>query len=141
MPTRPSSSGSPARPGLPHPECISRAPKVGLSGSFCARLLSFRAAGWEPSTRAQNRGTFLPPPPRAGSWALFSFHPVLLGIQWAETLPPAPLWRHKRPFSAGAPETLHRGGGEAGAVTKSPLCPGAPGASRAGLGSSGQEPT
>ncbi|DAA24241.1 TPA: hypothetical protein BOS_12176 [Bos taurus] len=27
MPTRPSSSGSPARPGLPHPECISQAPK------------------------------------------------------------------------------------------------------------------
>lgn len=78
-----SSSGQ----GSLHAESISQAGKVGLPCSLCARLLSFRAAGWDPSARARNRGTFMPPPPRAGSRALFSFHPVLLGFNGQKLCP------------------------------------------------------
>ena len=52
------------------------APQVHLSGSKGGSVCSLRlltctapllspAAGWEPSTRARNRRTFMPPPPRA----------------------------------------------------------------------------
>lgn len=74
-----------------YPEGISRAGRVGLSCLLCAWLLSFRAAGWEPSARAQNRGIFMPPLPRVASGSVF-FSSRAAGIQWAETLPPALLW-------------------------------------------------
>lgn len=98
------SAGSSARPGLRslghHP---SR--KGGSVRSLCARLLSFRAAGWQPSTRARNRGTFMLPPPRAGSRALFSFHPVL----------PDSMGRNSAPCPTVATQTsiLHRGSRDA----------------------------
>lgn len=52
---------------------------------------------------ARNRGTFMHPlPAGGGSQPCFLFIPCCW-IQWAETLPPGPLRRHRRPFSTGAP--------------------------------------
>lgn len=79
--------------------------KGGSARSLWARLLSFRAAGWQPSTGARNRGTFMLPPPRAGSRALFSFHPVL----------PDSMGRNSAPCPTVATQTsiLHRGSRDA----------------------------
>lgn len=63
-------------------------------------LLSSR---WlETKRRGLNRGTFMPPPSTRAPGPCFLFISCCR-IQWAETLPPVPLWRHKRPFSTGAP--------------------------------------
>lgn len=76
----------------PHPpKSIPETGKVGLPIPCVPRLLSFLATGRGPSTRAPNRGTFILPSPCAGSWALFSFHPVLLGFNGQKLCPPAPL--------------------------------------------------
>lgn len=121
MPTLPRCEGGNAPRGyLPGPPALRHLPgrKGGSVCSFCAGLLSFRAAGRQPSARAGNRGTFMLPLRARAPGPCFLFIPCCW-IQWVETLPPAPLWRHKRPFSTGAPETLHHGGGEARAATKS----------------------
>lgn len=119
-------------------ERISQAGKAGLLGSLCAGLLSFRAAGWEPSARARNRGTFMPPPPRAGSRALFSFHPVLLGFN-GQKLCPLPHCGDTNDHSAqGLPSRSPAEGRGQGCYKGLIVCWG-PG-SEQGLGSSGQGP-
>ena len=106
------------RPGLPaHP-----VPLPGRKGGtvpllMCtAPLLSSR---WPGTKRRgpEQRDLYAAPSPRGLPGPVF-FSSRAAGIQWAETLPPAPLWRHKRPFCAGAPEPLPRGGERQGLLQR-----------------------
>ena len=65
----------------------------------------------------EQRDLYTAPSPRGLLGPVF-FSSRAAGIQWAETLPPAPLWRHKRPFCTGAPEPLPRGGERPGLLQR-----------------------
>lgn len=88
------------------PECTPPPPKerwVRLLLMCRAPLLS-GAAGPEPSAQQpEQRDLYAAPSPRARRLpGPVFFSSRAAGIQWAETLPPGPLRRHKRPFSTGA---------------------------------------
>lgn len=76
----------------PVPQALPRGRKGGPAWLLELKLLSFPAAGWEPSTRARTEGPLCCPSPHTGSQALFSFHPLLLGFNGQKLCPPAPLW-------------------------------------------------
>lgn len=65
----------------------------------------------------EQRDLYAAPSPRGLPGPVF-FSSRAAGIQWAETLPPAPLWRHKRPFCTGALEPLPRGGERPGLLQR-----------------------
>jgi hypothetical protein len=86
--------------------------KGGSAPLLCALLLSFPAIGWEPNTKPEQKDLYAAPPCMRAPGPCFLFIPCCWDSM-GRNCPPAPLWRHKRPFSTGAPETLHCGGGEA----------------------------
>lgn len=124
----------------------SRAPRVHAPQErwarplLCAGLLAFLSR-WPGTKRWRNRGTFMRPLPacaRAPRPVFFSSRAA--GIQWAETLPPGPLRRHKRPFSTGAPDAPRWRGeleGERPGLLQRPDCVLGP-RSEQGLGSGGR---
>lgn len=122
----------------------SRAPRVHLPPQerwarlllMCRAPLLSRAAGPEPSARRpEQRDLYAAPSPRArGLPGPVFFSSRAAGIQWAETLPPGPLRRHKCPFSTGAAEDPRWRGeleGERPGLLQRPDCVLGPGAHRA----------
>lgn len=116
--------------------------KVGPPAPYVQAPLLSRAAGQEPGAlRPEQRDLYAAPSARArGRPGPVFFSSRAAGIQWAETLPPGPLRRHKRPFSAGAPDApCWRGEleGERPGLPQRPDCVPGP-QSEQGLGSGGR---
>lgn len=106
------------RPGLP--ACREHLPgRKGGSALLLMCTAPLLSSCWLGPKRQgpEQRDLYAAPSPRGLPGPVF-FSSRAAGIQWAETLPPAPLWRHKRPFCTGAPEPLPRGGERPGLLQR-----------------------